>query len=627
MKYRYAVVFLIFLINSGVGFCADVVLRHKISLPPIDGKSGKFQLESGYLNRLVAEVVNNPEYSDKDIKLELVFPRGVYQLLGTQELLWGRQNRNDQLTLTGEGARGDVQLNGFVTLPWPSIPDQNSQGICYSVLPEKYSFPKVARVTEGFGRNSTPRMVVLDEKKWMALSKFPSSGFFTIENPGKTSFSLSQHPNPDLFDQKDIQAEGYFFWGWAKESIPVESVDKATGSITLKSAPQFGIGAGKSVGFRNLKGAINDYESWAYIDNRLFAKCGNDQHSIRLSALDNLIVIKNSKNIVFSNIVLEGASGSGLLVTDSQHITFNDGAISNVGNQCAVFYTVKFSGISNSEIYNCGEGGVTVYSGTPVDLAPGNSYVKNSKIWDFGRNQSSYRPAVRLVGVSNFITGNELYNSGHSAIIFTGNNHVIKNNTIHHVVLEASDAGAIYTGRNWAGRGTVISDNVFHDIGGTSNKQVRGVYLDDQASGITVEANVFNETAEGVLVGGGNDNRIFGNFFINNITAITVDNRGENWQKADSINVNGALQKSVLGVDYKSDIYKAMFPSLADLLTNNPGKPRGNVVYNNSFIGPGSNPVNNLAGDGCVVKYNRVYPNVSGFGDQFINLKKLVGGK
>ena len=52
------------------------------------------------------------------------------------------------------------------------------------------------------------------------------------------------------------------------------------------------------------------------------------------------------------------------------------------------------------------------------------------------------------------------------AIVFGGNEHLIEFNEIHDVCHESNDAGAIYGGRDWTMRGTVIRYNYFHDISG-----------------------------------------------------------------------------------------------------------------------------------------------------------------
>lgn len=95
----------------------------------------------------------------------------------------------------------------------------------------------------------------------------------------------------------------------------------------------------------------------------------------------------------------------------------------------------------------------------------------------------------------------------HAAILLGGNDHHIEHNDIGRVVLESNDAGAIYTGRDWGYRGTVIRFNFIHHVesffGGS-----HGVYLDDAVSGFTVTSNLLYQINGIALVsGGGRDNR------------------------------------------------------------------------------------------------------------------------
>ena len=59
---------------------------------------------------------------------------------------------------------------------------------------------------------------------------------------------------------------------------------------------------------------------------------------------------------------------------------------------------------------------------------------------------------------------------------------------------------------------------------------VQAVYLDDQLSGTIVTGNRFENCMTGVVLGGGRDNVVTSNHFVNNDLAVHLDNRGMNWQ-------------------------------------------------------------------------------------------------
>ena len=114
------------------------------------------------------------------------------------------------------------------------------------------------------------------------------------------------------------------------------------------------------------------------------------------------------------------------------------------------------NGISNSHLYKLGQGGIDISGGNRITLSAGNNRAKNRYIHDYNRLVKTYRPGIRHSGVGNAVTGNIIESATHTAISFSGNDHIIEYNEITSVVNETGDAGAIYTGRDWTARGKVI---------------------------------------------------------------------------------------------------------------------------------------------------------------------------
>jgi hypothetical protein len=61
--------------------------------------------------------------------------------------------------------------------------------------------------------------------------------------------------------------------------------------------------------------------------------------------------------------------------------------------------------------------------------------------------------------------------------------------------------------------------------------QVQAVYLDDQLSGTIITDNLFENCMTGVVLGGGRDNVVMFNHFVDTDLAVHLDNRGMNWQQ------------------------------------------------------------------------------------------------
>ena len=124
---------------------------------------------------------------------------------------------------------------------------------------------------------------------------------------------------------------------------------------------------------------------------------------------------------------------------------------------------------------------------------------------------------------------NLIHDAPHIAILFDGNDHLIEYNEIHSVLWEVNDAGAIYAGREWTMRGTVIRYNYLHHVYGPGLHRdpiIWGIYLDDMYSGTTIYGNVFYELTRGARIAGGRDNTIENNVFVNCNPAVEVHSVG-----------------------------------------------------------------------------------------------------
>ena len=142
--------------------------------------------------------------------------------------------------------------------------------------------------------------------------------------------------------------------------------------------------------------------------------------------------------------------------------------------------------------------------------------------------------------------------------------------------------GAVYCGRDWSIRGTVIRCNLFHDIRGIG-KWENAVYLDDQASGITVTDNLFVRCHWGMLVGGGRDNRIENNLFVDCRLALHFDARGLGW----AAGTRPVLEERLAAVPFATLPWSERYPRLVDILRDAPMTPKGNVIRNNTLLRSG----------------------------------------
>jgi len=198
-----------------------------------------------------------------------------------------------------------------------------------------------------------------------------------------------------------------------------------------------------------------------------------------------------------------------------------------------------------------------------------------------------YSAGISLSGVGNRATHNLIDNAPHQAISFGGNDHLMEFNEIHSVCHESNDAGAIYSGRDWTMRGTIIRHNYLHDITGFEGRGCVGVYLDDMFCGTEIVGNVFCRVSSAAFIGGGRDCTIENNIFVDCEPAVHVDARAMGWAKyhADEWVKEGNEKGTLSGIRFRELPYSERYPKLVNILADDPWAPKGNVIARNICVG------------------------------------------
>jgi len=279
--------------------------------------------------------------------------------------------------------------------------------------------------------------------------------------------------------------------------------------------------------------------------------------------------------VTLEGLTLEVARGDAIMISGGRRNCIVNCTIRNVWG-----WAVKVSGgmehaVVGCHIYNIGNGGILLNGGNRRTLTPAHHLAENNHIHHYARWNRTYRPAILLEGVGNFARHNLIHDAPHQAIAFSGNDHLIEFNEIHHVCLESNDVGAIYSGRDWTWRGTVIRYNFFHHINGFQERGCMGVYLDDMLCGTTVYGNVFYKVTRAVLIGSGRDNVIENNIFVDCNPAIHVDARAMGWA---SYHVNTTMKERLLAMPYKKPPWSKRYPELVNILEDEPAAPKGNII-------------------------------------------------
>ena len=459
------------------------------------------------------------------------------------------------------------------------------------------------------------------------------TGWADMRNPRGGAFAMDEATAKRVqgwADSGDIWIFGCYKYDWADASTRVKAFDKAAGSLTTEQAHVYGYAEGGTYYFYNVLDELDAPGEW-YLDREsglLYVWPQGDFKDIVLTLnTETLITGENVKNLSFIGLTLQGTRGDGIALS-GDNILVDHCTVQNLAGS-AMSLTGYNNTASNNEICHVGRQGIIIGGGGAETLTPGNSRAINNLVHDWSEIVMTYQGGIRVNGTGNLAANNELYNARHTAIFFSGNNHVIERNNIHDVCLETSDAGAIYFGRTWFGAwGTVIRNNAIYNLGGNGHTP-DGIYLDDGLSGVTVENNLLVNVPGLALHFSGRDIEAHGNIVVNAGRPVSYDERTRLSALGTSTwyfhAVEGGPQwQALFDSPWQTDIWRAAFPKLAAYKTDfadieDPGfaaNPGNSSVTGNVFVGP-----NKPRYDESVLRFSEIGPNEEyGFAQKYWTL-------
>ena len=434
------------------------------------------------------------------------------------------------------------------------------------------------------------------------IARWPNQGFAKTGSVSATGASGSgavwqyneQQPNAwELADQ--LWVEGYWFWDWYIDSMRVSAVDTTAKTIAVEQTTPYGVAEGKRYYVFNLLEEIDMPGEW-FLDRTsgilyLYAPYDLAQSEIRLSILNTALVkMTDVSHIRLVGLGFEETNHRAIEMAGADSISIAASTFRNIGGTAVVIDGSMNVDLADSDFVNIGKGGViTTNVGYRPTLAPANIRIRNNVFTRFSTVSKTGAPAVSIAGVGVVVQNNVLHEAPHQAIAISGNDHVIENNEIYSVVKESTDAGAIYGGRDYTNQGNVIRNNLLHDITGLHGSGGHVIYLDDQLSGFQVMSNIFFDNSSSVFIHGGRDNVVDSNIVANSTHSIRLLNLSGGAASPFVQPPNGTLYTRLLAMPVTSDLWTSRFPTLANLLADEPYKPKyntftRNVLYNTNDI-------------------------------------------
>lgn len=446
---------------------------------------------------------------------------------------------------------------------------------------------------------SGPMLELLADGQRLPVARWPNQGWARIKKAVETGEDgairlVDENRQAQAFQYEgdrpqrwakahDACLHGFWWFGWMDQHVKIKQIDTGRRIITLAEIPGGGIRKDQWFCALNLLSEIDQPGEW-YLDRAagrlyLMPPEGFPGRRIVCSLLaEPLVALQDASHVTVQGLILEGTRGVAAVIAGGSHSRLAGCLIRGVGSHAVILDQGSHNGVLGCDVHDVGSMGVRVTGGNRATLTPANNYVCNCHIYRFAQRKKVYQPAVRLYGVGHRIAHNLIHDAPHQAIAYDGNDHVMELNEIHDVVLESSDAGVFYSGRDWTFRGNVVRHSFIHHIPHRPGFGSKVVYLDDCVSSTEVFGNVFYKTRESVFIGGGRDNVAANNIFIECQQPIHLDTRGLTW---DHFRPDGPMYEPLKRFRHTEPPWSTRYPALARILKQHPQAPLGNVVVRN----------------------------------------------
>ncbi len=457
-----------------------------------------------------------------------------------------------------------------------------------------------------FGAPSGDGLEVFFNDQPMTLSRWPNEGFVRIKDlveddghkihgiPGSTvgKFVYDGDRPKRWVGEKDAWLHGYWFWDWSDQRQKIESIDIEK-SILAVVPPYHGYGYRKGQWYYalNILAELDSPCEW-YLDRDtgilyFWPPTPIAEGRTVVSVLDNDLVAKDASYLTIRKMTFEASRGTAVSISGGTHNRIAACVIRNVGGAAVAIGDSTDSGVYGCDMYQMGKGGISLSGGNRTTLTPANLVAENNHIHHYSRWSRMYNAAIALNGVGNRAAHNLIHDAPHMAISFGGNDHVIEFNEIYNVCEESNDAGAMYAGRDWTMRGHAIRYNYLHQIKGFEGKGCVGVYLDDMFASASIFGNIFHQVTSAAFIGGGRDNTVENNIFVDCSPALHIDARALGWayETADNWIKEEKEKGTISGIAYNKPPYSERFPQLINIINDEPKVPKGNLIARNICVG------------------------------------------
>jgi len=395
-------------------------------------------------------------------------------------------------------------------------------------------------------------------------------------------------------ERTGVQVSIWPNYNWWQTIVGVKTIDPATGTVELASDLPYTIEPGRRLFFQNIQSELDAPGEWWYDEATgtlyFWPPQPMDSVSVEIPVAPALFRLEGAHHVNLLGLTLEMSTGEAVTMKDATGCMLAKSTVRHVDGFGVTVNGGAHCRLLGNDLHDTGRGAIELTGGDRKTLTRANHQAINNHIHHFGVLYQTYQTGVNVNGVGNIVAHNLIHDAPHIGILLTGNEHIIEYNDIHHVCLQGSDNGGFYMGRDWTQRGNKIRYNKFHDIYGfglaglgpdgegvyqyESPHQAWGIYLDDCSSGTTVYGNWFYRVPLcGVMIGGGRDNLVENNVFVDCVPALHIDDRWDEYPW-------DVMHERLKAMNPTEPPYSAAYPELLTM-GDAPRKPENNKFIRN----------------------------------------------
>jgi hypothetical protein len=398
------------------------------------------------------------------------------------------------------------------------------------------------------------------------------------------------------------------FWRvpWICESVRVGAVDAAARTIQFAHGIPLGIGSKYSSrvlpdGTRrgdgtekwyalNLLEEIDRPGEWCADADRqtIWLWPAADAPVFLADIRESLLTLRDVSHVRIIGLQFDGGAGDAVRIEGGQDNRVAGCTIRNFSRRGVAIVDGTNHEVRSCDFAQIGLNAISLRGGDRRTLTPCGHRIVNNDITEAGRLEPT---AAVILGQGDSLIGggvgvncvgvlmahNRIHHCPNAGVYYSGNDNVIEFNEVFQIGLNSGDLGGFYSSGGWTSRGNVVRHNFVHH-----SPAANAYYLDDGDSGDRVTGNIAYRTGRGALLGGGHDNLLSGNLFVEcSKGGISVDARG--------VARGYDMRDRRLGDDYRSvqperSPWKERYPEMARLLTVDPRVPSGVVLEGNVFV-------------------------------------------